>query len=379
MPVASPAASPAPTTPPLGWAGWPSGTKSIALVVDDSNAPITPYVYWIVFNISPATSDILEGQLPPGARQARNSAGTAGYEPPCPGSAGHTYRFTVYALKSRIDLPSGAPLQSAWRAIAAAAIGRGRMTASASPECPACPYRRGSSRITRHVSLMSVTMLRTSAGLGCSRLMGAGSRNGRACLASTNARPCFAGWCCMSFMSRRPSRDDNRDDRGSAADARFRGDRDYDDNWSPDEYFSPQDIRGTRAAPSRGSRGGGDFDAGYGGGPQGAGRGRARSPSDDYGPGDTPRGRHAPPGDDGREDYGQRDYGQGRETTTPAATRRAASTPAPTTPAVSAPGATGSAAMARTPRTRARPAGGQVPAGAARRRTRPSVVSASCA
>src|SRR3954454_22947146 len=136
---------------------------------------------------------------------------------------------------------------------------------------------------------MSVTMLRTSAGLGCSRFMGAGSRNGRACLAGTNARPCFAGWCCMSFMSRRPSRDDNRDDHGSAADARFRGDRDYDDNWSPDEYFSPQDIRGTRAAPSRGGQGGGqgggDSDAGFGGAPQGAGRG-------------------------GREDYGQRDAEQ---------------------------------------------------------------------
>ena len=122
-----------PTSPPLGWAGWPSGTRSIALVVDDSNAPITPYVYWIVFNISPATSDILEGQLPPLARQARNSAGTAGYQPPCPSTAGHTYRFTVYALKSVLDLPSGASLQSAWRAIAAAAIGRGRMTASATP------------------------------------------------------------------------------------------------------------------------------------------------------------------------------------------------------------------------------------------------------
>lgn len=120
-----------PTSPPLGWTGVPSGTKSIALVVDDSNAPITPYVYWIVFNISAATSDILEGQLPPGARQARNSAGTAGYQPPCPGPAGHTYRFTVYALKSNVDLPSGAPLQAAWRAIAASAIGRGRMTPTA--------------------------------------------------------------------------------------------------------------------------------------------------------------------------------------------------------------------------------------------------------
>jgi Raf kinase inhibitor-like YbhB/YbcL family protein len=131
MPARFTCGAPHPTSPPLGWAGWPAGTKRIALVVDDSNAPITPYVYWIVFNISPATSDILEGQLPPGARQARNSAGIAGYDPPCPGAAGHTYRFTVYALKSVIDLPSGAPLQAAWRAIAASAIGRGRMTASA--------------------------------------------------------------------------------------------------------------------------------------------------------------------------------------------------------------------------------------------------------
>jgi hypothetical protein len=84
-----------------------------------------------VFNISPATSDILKGQLPPGALQARNSGGTTGYEPPCPGTQGHTYRFTVYALDRVIDLPAGASLESAWRAIAAGAIGRGRLTVSA--------------------------------------------------------------------------------------------------------------------------------------------------------------------------------------------------------------------------------------------------------
>ena len=118
-------------SPPLGWTGMPAGTKSLALVLDDSAAPITPYVYWIVFNISPETSDILEGQLPPGARRARNSAGQAAYAPPCPGSRQHDYRFTVYALDSMLDLPAGTSLLSAWNAIAAAAIGRGRMTVSA--------------------------------------------------------------------------------------------------------------------------------------------------------------------------------------------------------------------------------------------------------
>ncbi|HEY6789021.1 MAG TPA: YbhB/YbcL family Raf kinase inhibitor-like protein [Trebonia sp.] len=133
LPVTFTCGAAKPTTPPLSWAGAPPGTKSIALVVDDSSAPITPYVYWIVFNISPQTLDILEGQLPPGAEQARNSAGSTGYLPPCPGSARHTYRFTVYALNKPLNLPAGASLTSAWQAIAASAIpsGRGRTTASA--------------------------------------------------------------------------------------------------------------------------------------------------------------------------------------------------------------------------------------------------------
>ena len=122
--------------PPLGWAGAPPGTKSIALVVDDSSAPITPYVYWIVFNIDPATSQIFEDQVPPGARVARNSAGTAGYQAPCPGPRGHEYRFTVYALNKVLNLPAGASLRSAWSQIADATIGRGRLTASASSDIP---------------------------------------------------------------------------------------------------------------------------------------------------------------------------------------------------------------------------------------------------
>ncbi len=115
------------TSPPLTWAGAPAGTKSIALVVDDSNAPITPYVYWVVFDIGPGTSALLEGQLPPGARQARGTAGYDRYDPPCPGPRGHSYRFTVYALNTVLNLPNGTSLESAWQAIAAATIGRGRL------------------------------------------------------------------------------------------------------------------------------------------------------------------------------------------------------------------------------------------------------------
>lgn len=120
-------------SPPLHWSGAPPGTKSFALVVDDSDAPITPYIYWIVFDINPTTTDIQQGQLPPGARQAYNSAGHVAYDPPCPRNQEHTYRFTVYALDSVLSLPNGASLKSAWMAIAQAAIARGRLTGNVEP------------------------------------------------------------------------------------------------------------------------------------------------------------------------------------------------------------------------------------------------------
>jgi Raf kinase inhibitor-like YbhB/YbcL family protein len=118
--------------PPLNWSGAPAGTKSLALIVDDSSAPITPFIYWLVFDINPGATDIQEGSLPTGARQAMNSAHTSTYDPPCPSSGRHSYRFTVYALSKTLALPNGAPLQSVWRAIAAATIGRGRIVVSTS-------------------------------------------------------------------------------------------------------------------------------------------------------------------------------------------------------------------------------------------------------
>jgi Raf kinase inhibitor-like YbhB/YbcL family protein len=127
MPARYTCARPKVLSPPVGWTGAPKGTKSIALVIDDSDAPITPYVYWIVFDIGPGTSAILAGQLPPGARQARGSAGYARYDPPCPGPHGHSYRFTVYALNAVLSLPNGTSIESAAQAIAAATIGRGRL------------------------------------------------------------------------------------------------------------------------------------------------------------------------------------------------------------------------------------------------------------
>jgi len=120
-------------SPPLNWSGAPPGTKSLAIIVDDSSAPITPFIYWMVFDIGPGTTDIQEGALPTGARQALNSQDGATYDPPCPTGRPHSYRFTVYALRTFLNLPNGAPLYDTWTAIAAATIGRGRITVTVNP------------------------------------------------------------------------------------------------------------------------------------------------------------------------------------------------------------------------------------------------------
>ncbi len=122
-------------SPPIFWSGAPHGTKSLALVVDDSAAPIEPAVYWIVFDIGPGTTDLQVGTLPPRARVAQNSAHKAAYDPPCPRGAAHKYRFTVYALNTLFgrSLPNGVPLLQAWTAISEHVLARGMATAKACP------------------------------------------------------------------------------------------------------------------------------------------------------------------------------------------------------------------------------------------------------
>jgi Raf kinase inhibitor-like YbhB/YbcL family protein len=119
-------------SPPLDWSGAPAGTKALALVMDDAGAPISPYIYWIVFNISPATPDIQAGRLPLGAQVAANSKGTVGYSPPCPAHS-HQYRFTIYALNAPLHLKGGASLTAAWSAIAQHALARGRLPVTVNP------------------------------------------------------------------------------------------------------------------------------------------------------------------------------------------------------------------------------------------------------
>lgn len=96
------------TRPPLIFAGIPSETKSLALILEDPDAPEETWNHWLVWNIPP-TTDILESSaLPKGAVQGTGSGGEQKYEGPCPPEGTHRYIFTLYALDAALDLEEGA-------------------------------------------------------------------------------------------------------------------------------------------------------------------------------------------------------------------------------------------------------------------------------
>jgi Raf kinase inhibitor-like YbhB/YbcL family protein len=86
-------------SPPLAWSSVPSEAKSVALLVEDPDAPRGTFTHWIVANIPPNETSLSPGgQLPPGA-VATN------YRGPCPPTGTHHYRFHVFALDRVISPP----------------------------------------------------------------------------------------------------------------------------------------------------------------------------------------------------------------------------------------------------------------------------------
>jgi Raf kinase inhibitor-like YbhB/YbcL family protein len=95
--------------PPLDIAGSPEGTKSLALIVDDPDAPdpAAPRVvweHWVMWNISPAIASIEAGIVPAGAVQGTNSWGRTDYGGPCPPIGTHRFFFKLYALDTTLAL-----------------------------------------------------------------------------------------------------------------------------------------------------------------------------------------------------------------------------------------------------------------------------------
>ncbi len=100
------------TSPALDWPAPPNGTKSLALIVDDPDAPGGIWVHWVVYNLPADSRGLPSGasqgkssasSLPAGAVQGKNSFKRVNYGGPCPPSGEHHYRFHLYALDTTIS------------------------------------------------------------------------------------------------------------------------------------------------------------------------------------------------------------------------------------------------------------------------------------
>lgn len=82
----------------------PADAKSLALIVDDPDAPAGTWVHWVVWNISPDTKDIKEHAVPSGASQGMTDFRKRSYGGPCPPSGTHRYFFKLYALDTMLTI-----------------------------------------------------------------------------------------------------------------------------------------------------------------------------------------------------------------------------------------------------------------------------------
>ncbi len=91
-------------SPPLVIENVPPEAKSLALIMDDPDAPAGIWVHWVVWNIDPRTREIRENSVPSGAMQGVNDFRKRNYGGPCPPSGTHRYFFKLYALDTTLNL-----------------------------------------------------------------------------------------------------------------------------------------------------------------------------------------------------------------------------------------------------------------------------------
>ena len=117
------------TNPPLSFANVPPGAKSLALIMEDLDAPYGIFDHWLVFNLPPATREIGAGALPAQARLGKNTGGKEAYYPPSPPPGKvHRYVFTLYALDIVLPLKPGADKAEIRRAMSGHELAKASLT-----------------------------------------------------------------------------------------------------------------------------------------------------------------------------------------------------------------------------------------------------------
>jgi Raf kinase inhibitor-like YbhB/YbcL family protein len=95
-------------SPPLSWTGVPDSASSLALILDDPDAPGGTFTHWLAWRLEPAAGGLGEGEAAP--VEGRNDFGATGYRGPCPppGHGPHRYFFRLHALEDALELEPGA-------------------------------------------------------------------------------------------------------------------------------------------------------------------------------------------------------------------------------------------------------------------------------
>jgi len=93
--------------PPLNFSQVPEEAQSLALVVEDPDAPTKVFTHWLIYDIPPSIQHIPEHEVPLSGTVGVNDFGTRGYRGPCPPSGTHHYVFKLFALDTGLALPEG--------------------------------------------------------------------------------------------------------------------------------------------------------------------------------------------------------------------------------------------------------------------------------
>jgi Raf kinase inhibitor-like YbhB/YbcL family protein len=109
-------------SPALKWSGMPAGTKALALIAEDPDAPVGTWVHWVLYDLPATAMELAEGvaksQYAASAKQGMNDFRQLGYGGPCPPPGKpHRYYFKLYALDTVLELKPGATKKDVERAM----------------------------------------------------------------------------------------------------------------------------------------------------------------------------------------------------------------------------------------------------------------------